>query len=396
MTEYTPIYLDHMATTPIDPRVLDEMLPYMTLNFANAASKSHRAGQSARDAVERARQRVANLYGCEPLEVIFTSGATESNNLALKGLAESYPQKKHVLSSPIEHPSVLDTLDYLKTKGFQVELLKVDTLGNVNLDHLKSAIRPETLAVSIMAVNNEIGTLQDLEAIGQITRSQQAFFHCDVTQMFGKLPLDVNRAQIDLASCSAHKCHGPKGVGALFIRRKHPRVRLAPQLHGGGHERGYRSGTLNIPGVVGFGQACNIARSEMAKDEAHARLLAKMFLNVWGQTTLDFEILGHPIQRLPQNLNLHIPGVHIGKVLEAMPEVALSVGSACSAIKDRPSHVLRAIGKSFDEARSCLRIGFGRFNSLDEVESVAKRLAGLIQSAEEKGWTMQDSPHCEL
>ncbi len=364
------VYLDNHATTPLDPRVLDAMMPYLTTKFGNAASRSHSFGWEAEKAVEDARKKVAALVGAEPREIVFTSGATESDNLAIKGVAEARGGG-HIVTAATEHKAVLDTCHALERRGFEVTYLPVRQDGLVDLDALAEAITPRTILVSIMHANNEIGTVQPLEEIGQVCAERGVPFHTDAAQRPAKVS-----GGIALMSLSAHKIYGPKGIGALYVRRK-PRVPLAAQMDGGGHERGLRSGTLNVPAIVGFGEACAIAAREGAAESARVaglrdRLEARL-LSVPGA-----RVNGSRDHRLPNNLNISFPGVDSESLLMALPEVAISSGSACSSATLAPSHVLRAIGLPEDASRAAVRFGLGRFTTEDDVDYAAERVAQAV------------------
>ena len=358
-----PVYLDYQATTPLDERVLDAMLPYLRGKFGNAASRTHQFGWEAEKAVDFARKRVATLAGAGPREIVFTSGATESNNLAIKGA------RGHVVTVATEHRAVLDPA------GPSATIVPVDLDGLVNVEELRRAIRPDTVLVSVMYANNEVGTIQPVAAIGAMCRERGVLFHCDAAQAFGKIPVDVQRDSIDLMSLSAHKLYGPKGVGALYVRRG---VKLAAQMEGGGHEGGLRSGTLNVPGIVGFGAACTIARDEMA-DEAQRVGALRDRLQLRLTTELDqVRVNGALAARLPGNLNVTFGWVAADSLLMALPDLALSTGSACSSAESKPSHVLTAMGRSLEEARSSVRFGLGRFTTAEEVEYAAARVIEAV------------------
>jgi cysteine desulfurase len=378
---HLPIYLDCHATTPVDPRVLAAMLPYFTEHFGNPTSTTHQYGWAAEAAVTGARETIAAAIGASAEEIVFTSGATEANNLALKGIAEAYLSKgQHIITLETEHNAVLDPCEYLESLGFTVTYLPVEPDGLIDLNTLKNAIRPDTILVSIMPANNEIGVLQPLAEIGKICRENEVLFHTDAAQAIGKIPLDVNLLNIDLMSLTAHKVYGPKGIGALYVRRRNPRVKLSPQLHGGGHERGMRSGTLYPPQIVGFAKAIEIALAEM--DTETARLTA-LRDRLWSQlSSIDGIYLnGHPTQRLAGNLNISVAGVDGTALLLALrPTVALSSGAACSSAKIAPSHVLRALGRSESLAYAALRFGIGHNNTVEEIDRVATAAIETIQS----------------
>jgi len=371
------IYLDHQATTPLDSRVLDRMLPYLTDQYANAASH-HAAGRAAAAAVDEAREQVAGLVGGRASGVVFTSGATEANNLAIRGLAEAADTRLGVVTVATEHPSVLEPVAALAAKGAPVLVLLVGPDGEVDLEQLTAALDEQTLVVSVMAANNEIGTLHPLPQIVDIAHRAGALVHCDATQLIGKLPLDVGAIGIDLASMSAHKLYGPKGVGALVLTRDAAR-RLSPQLLGGGHERGHRSGTLNVPGCVGFGEAAAIAADAMQEEAPRLTLLAKRLLSgieVVGDVTLN----GPATDRLPGNLNVSIKGTAGDDLMLRMPSLAVSTGSACSSASPRPSHVLLAIGRTHEEAASALRFGVGRFTTEEEIDRAVGTIVDTIKT----------------
>jgi cysteine desulfurase len=376
---HAPVYLDHHATTPVDPRVVNAMLPFFGLNFGNAASRAHSFGWAAEKAVEHARKRVAHLAGAQPREIVFTSGATESNNLAIKGAAEANPARNHFITLATEHRAVLDPLRHLERQGSRVTVLEPSPDGLLDLDQLRGAILPETLLVSVMYANNEIGVLQPVAEIGALCRERGVLFHCDAAQAFGKLPVDVNALKIDLMSASAHKLYGPKGIGFLYVRRSAPRFQLAAQMDGGGHEYRLRSGTLNVPAIVGFGEACAVCAREMPEEAARLalwrdRLLARLTAALDGVT-----VNGSLVHRLPGNLNLSFAGVDAETLLMALPDIALSTGSACTSGTPEPSHVLRALGVSDELAHSSIRIGLGRFNTEEELDHAAHRLIESVK-----------------
>ncbi|OGH00229.1 MAG: IscS subfamily cysteine desulfurase [Candidatus Lambdaproteobacteria bacterium RIFOXYD1_FULL_56_27] len=379
-----PIYLDYSATTPVDPRVLSKMLPYFGELFGNAASKNHSFGWAAEQAVDEAREAVAALIGAQAKEIVFTSGATESDNLALLGVAEMYAEKgKHIITCVTEHKAILDPAHYLATKGFEVTFLPVDKTGSLDLQALEAAITPQTILISLMAANNEIGTIHPLKEIGAMAKKHDVLFHTDATQATGKIPLDVEAMGIDLMSLSAHKMYGPKGVGALYVRRRKPRVRLAPILHGGGHERGMRSGTLNVPGIVGFGEACRIAQLEMA-EEAERLISLRDRLQKGLESQLDFVFLnGHPQNRLPGNLNLSFAYVEGESLMMGMENIAVSSGSACTSASLEPSYVLRALGVSEDLAHCSIRFSLGRFTTEEEIDLAIQKTVETVRRLRE-------------
>lgn len=376
-----PIYLDAHATTPVDPMVLEAMLPYFTQHFGNAASKTHQYGWEAEAAVKQARECLAAAIHAEPEEIVFTSGATEANNLAIKGVAESYFTKgRHIITVATEHNAVLDPCGYLRSLGFELTILPVQPDGLISLDDLEKAIRSDTILVSVMAANNEIGVLQPIAEIGQICRSHGVIFHTDAAQAIGKIPLDVQAMQIDLMSLTAHKIYGPKGIGALYVRRRDPRVNLAAQLHGGGHERGMRSGTLYTPQIVGFAKAVEMGLEEM-KDETNRLRGLRDHLFRQLQTVGGIHLNGHPTQRLPGNLNICVEGVDGQALLLGLqPAVAVSSGSACSSAKVAPSHVLKALGRSDELAYASLRFGLGRYTTGKEIDRAADVAIATIQA----------------
>ncbi|MEB3291302.1 MAG: IscS subfamily cysteine desulfurase [Leptolyngbya sp.] len=374
-----PIYLDGHATTPVDPRVMEAMIPFFTQQFGNAASSSHLYGWEAEAAVKQAREGLAAAINASPEEIVFTSGATEANNLAIKGVAEAYFERgRHIVTLQTEHNAVLDPCAYLGTLGFEITVLPVQANGLVNLDDLEAALREDTVLVSVMAANNEIGVLQPLAAIGQRCRDRGILFHSDAAQAIGKVPLDVQAMQVDLMSLTAHKVYGPKGIGALYVRRRNPRVTLAPQQHGGGHERGMRSGTLYTPQIVGFAKAVELGLAEMAAETPRLKGLRDY---LWARLQICDGIVlnGHPSQRLPGNLNLSVSGVDGQALILALRSlVAISSGSACSSASRQPSHVLKALGRSDDLAYATLRFGMGRFTTAEEVEQVADGVIATI------------------
>ena len=381
-----PIYMDNHATTPLDPRVLEAMMPSLTDEFGNSASRNHSFGWRAEKLVEQARQNVADLiYASDSEEIVFTSGATESDNLALKGVAEMYREKgNHVITTVIEHKAVLDTCKSLERRGFRITYLPVDREGLINLEDLKRAITDKTILISIMAANNEIGVIQDIAAIGEVAKGKGILFHTDAAQAVGKIPLNVQEMNIDLMSLSAHKMYGPKGIGALYVRKKNPRVRIAPIIEGGGHEKLIRSGTLNVPGIVGFGKACEIAGREMIQE--YQRLLAlreKLRLGIWKELD-EVHLNGSLIRRLPHNLNVSFAYVEGESLLMAISEeIAVSSGSACTSAIPEPSYVLKALGVSEDLAHTSIRFGLGRFNTNEEVDYVLRRVVDNVKRLRE-------------
>jgi len=379
-----PIYLDCHATTPVDERVLQAMLPYFREAFGNPASVGHLYGWETESAVKLAREAIANSINAAPEEIVFTSGATEANNLAIKGIAESYHQRgRHIITLQTEHSAVLDPCVYLQSLGFEVTYLSVEKDGLVNLQEFEKSFRDDTILVSIMAANNEIGVLQPIEAIGQICRDRQVLFHTDAAQAIGKIPLDVEAMHIDLMSLTAHKIYGAKGIGALYVRRRNPRVNLSPQLHGGGQERGRRSGTLYTPQIVGFAKALEIAIANQASEQQETLQLRE---HLWQRLQeLDGVILnGHPTQRLAGNLNVSLPNIKGKSLMLALsPVVAVSSGSACSSAKTAPSHVLIALGLSPELAYASIRFGIGRFNTLEQIETVANHVISSVRSLSE-------------
>lgn len=377
---FRPIYLDCHATTPVDERVLSAMLPYFTQHFGNPSSISHVYGWEAEAAVKSQRQILADAINATPEEIIFTSGATEANNLAIKGVAEAYFQKgQHIITLATEHSAVIDPIKYLQTLGFEVTILPVEKSGIINLNQLETACRHDTILVSVMAANNEIGVLQPIAEIGEICRDRQIIFHTDAAQALGKINLDVQAMKIDLMSLTAHKLYGPVGIGALYVRRRNPRVKLAPQQHGGGHERGMRSGTLYTPQIVGFGKAVEIALEEQ---NIESDRLTQLRLRLWKQLSQveGIHLNGHPTQRLPGNLNISVEGVDGAALLLGLqPVMAVSSGSACSSTSTAPSHVLTALGHSEQLAYASVRFGIGRFNTEAEIDTVAENFISTVQ-----------------
>ena len=385
MAVKTPIYMDNHATTAVDPRVLDAMLPYFTEKFGNAASRSHPFGWESEAAVDTAREQVAKLiHARSPREIVFTSGATESDNLAVKGVADAYKDKgNHIITCVTEHKAVLDSCKALEKHGYQVTYLPVDGDGLIDLRQLREAITARTILISLMAANNEIGTIEPVKEIGRIAKEKGVLFHSDATQAVGKIPVHVEDMGIDLLSLSAHKMYGPKGAGALYVRASHPRVKLTPIIDGGGHERGMRSGTLNVAGIVGLGAACAIAQKEMAAESERLIALRERLKNgILGELD-EVSINGHPAQRLPGNMNMSFAFVEGESLLMALKEIAVSTGSACTSASLEPSYVLRAIGVPDELAHTSIRFGLGRFNTAEEVDFTIGRVAEEVKRLRE-------------
>jgi len=384
MAPKLPVYMDNQATTAVDPRVLEAMLPYFTEKFGNAASRNHEFGWKAEEAVETARGQIARLIHASPREIIFTSGATESDNLAIKGVAEAYRSKgKHIVTQATEHKAVLDTCKHLENHSYEVTYLPVAKDGLIDIAELRRAIRPDTILISIMHANNEIGVVQPIEEIGRIAKEKGVIFHVDASQSVGKIPVDVEKLGTDLLAISAHKIYGPKGVGALYVRRKNPRVELAAMIDGGGHERGLRSGTLNVPGIVGLGKACEICEKEMAQESERLGHLRDKLKDAIVSRLDDTFINGSMAHRLPGNLNFSFAGVEGDALLMGINDVAVSSGSACTSATLEPSYVLRALGVSDDLAHSSIRFGLGRFNTDEEVDYVADRVVETVKRLRE-------------
>ena len=379
MTPSLPVYLDNHATTRVDPRVVGKMLPYFSEVYGNAASRQHEFGWRAEAAVNQARRQVASLIGAGEQEIVFTSGATESINLAIKGIAEGYRDRgNHVVTVATEHQAVLGTCETLERAGWSVSYLSVDRAGRFSMDELRSALSEKTILVSVMAANNEIGTVAPLAEIGRLCHERGILFHTDAAQAAGKIPLDVRSMNIDLMSLTAHKLYGPKGVGALYIRKAAPRIPVTPMIDGGGHEQGFRSGTLNVPGIVGVGEATAIARLEMDGEAQRVGELRDLLVEGILSTIEDSELNGDMVGRLPGNASISFAGVRADKILLALREIAVSTGSACSSAVPRPSHVLRALGLDDDQALSSIRFGIGRFNTVDEIRYTLGRLAEVV------------------
>ncbi len=385
MTIKLPIYMDNHATTRVDPRVLEAMLPYFNETFGNAASRTHSYGWTAEAAVEDARETIADFIGADSgKEVIFTSGATESDNIAIKGVAEYYGSRgKHIVTTTVEHKAVLDSCKRLEKQGYSVTYVNVGPSGIVDPEDIRKALTDQTILVSVMLANNEVGTIQPIEQIGKITRERGVLLHCDAVQGVGKTPFNVKEMNVDLASLTAHKIYGPKGIGALYIRRSRPRVRLVAQMDGGGHERGNRSGTLNVPGIVGFAKACQIMKQDGAEENRRVKALRDR-LHQRISAELDQVILnGHPEQRLPGNLNVSFAFVEGEGLMMAIKDVAVSSGSACTSASLEPSYVLRSMGLDEDMAHSSIRFGLGRFNTEEEVDFVAELVVSKVKRLRE-------------
>ena len=386
-----PIYLDHNSTTPMDPRVLEAMIPYFTENFGNAASRNHSFGWQAEEAVDYAREQIAQLIGADPKEIIFTSGATEGDNLGIKGVYEMYASKgNHIITCTTEHKAVLDTCKHLEKLGAEVTYLEVQPDGLIDLKALEAAMRPTTILVAIMYANNEIGVVQPVKEISAIAKKHGALFFTDAVQAVGKIPVDVNADGIDLMAFTAHKMYGPKGVGALYVRRKNPRVKVTAQLDGGGHERGMRSGTLNVPGIVGFGKACELARLEMASDTARIATLRDKLENALKQIDESY-VNGNPAHRLPHVSNISFKYVEgEGLMMGFNKDIALSSGSACTSASLEPSYVLKALGLGDDLAHSSLRFGLGRYTTEDQIDFTIKAVTDTVLKLREMSplWEM--------
>ena len=374
-----PIYMDNQATTPVDPRVLDAMLPYFKDLYGNAASRNHQFGWDAEEAVAQARKQVAELINASPREIVFTSGATESDNLALKGVAEMYQEKgDHIITCVTEHKAIIDSAKHLEKSGTRITFLPVQKNGRIDLEELKAAITDKTILISIMTVNNEVGVVQDIREIGRIAREHGVLFHTDAVQAAGKIPFDVDEMNVDIASLSAHKMYGPKGVGAIYVRRRNPRVLLSPIMDGGGHERGMRSGTLNVPGIVGFGKAAELAREELASESARLLALRKR-LQARLEANLDEVFINGDIEhRVPGNLNMSFAYVEGESLLMGIEDIAVSSGSACTSASLEPSYVLKALGVGEDLAHTSIRFGLGRFNTEEEVDYVAEKVTATV------------------
>lgn len=374
-----PIYLDNNATTPLDPRVLEAMLPYLTTKFGNAASRNHHFGWEAEEAVDLAREQAASLLRASAKEIVWTSGATESNNIAIKGTAAMYHEKgKHIITQMTEHKAVLDPCKYLEQKGFEVTVLPVDRLGRLDMDQLKAAIRPDTILVSIMLANNEIGTIHPVAEIGRLCKEKGVLFHTDATQAFGKSPIDVEAMGIDLLSASGHKIYGPKGVGLLYVRRRNPRVRCEAVLHGGGHERGMRSGTLNVPGIVGFGAAAAVAEQDMPAESVRLSKLRDQLWEGLKSPLSDIYRNGDPDHALPGTLNVSFAYVEGESLMMGFENIAVSSGSACTSASLEPSYVLKSLGVGDELAHSSIRFSMGRFNTAAEIERTIDQVVQTV------------------
>ena len=381
----TPVYMDNHATTRVDPRVLDAMLPYFTEKFGNAASRNHSFGWEAEEAVSRARNQIAALIGAKSKEIIFTSGATESDNLAIKGVLEFYKEKgNHIITCVTEHKAVLDSCRALERAGkATVTYLPVDKFGMVDPDAVRNAITDKTVLITIMYANNEIGTIHPIAEIGKIAKEKGIIFHCDAVQAIGKIPVDFEKAGIDLGSMSAHKIYGPKGIGAIYVRSKGPRVRLTPMMDGGGHERGMRSGTLNVTGIVGLGEACELAGKEMAEESQRLIQLRNQLQAGLFERLDEIYVNGHPTERLPGNLNVSFAYVEGESLLMGINDIAVSSGSACTSATLEPSYVIRALGIDEELAHSSIRFGLGRFNTVEEVDYVTDRVSKEVKRLRE-------------
>jgi len=379
-----PIYMDNHATTPMDPRVFEAIRPYFVEVFGNAASRNHSFGWQAEEAVEKARKQIAELIGANSKEIVFTSGATESNNLALKGVAEMYAEKgNHIITAATEHKAILDTCKRLEKNGARVTYLPVQQDGLIDLDMLREAITDKTILISIMYANNEIGVVQPVAEIGKIAKEKGILFHTDGVQAVGKIPVNVIRDNVDLLSLSGHKVYGPKGVGALYVRRRNPRVQLTAQMDGGGHERGMRSGTLNVPGIVGVGAACAIAQQDMPEESKRMAFLRDKLKNKLTSQLDEVYINGSVEHRLPNNLNISFAFVEGESLLMGINDVAVSSGSACTSATLEPSYVLKALGAGDDLAHSSIRFGLGRFNTEEEVDYVADKVVDVVRKLRE-------------
>lgn len=381
----TPIYLDNHATTPIDPAVLEAMMPSMTVAFGNAASRTHSFGHEAEKIVENARQVLAEFIGAEPKDLIFTSGTTESDNMALKGVADMYREKgNHIITQVTEHKAVLDSCKFLERQGFRITYLPVDRAGRISMTDLENAVTDETVLISVMFANNEVGTIQPIEEIGHFAKEHKILFHCDAAQAAGKIPIDVEELGIDILCFSAHKMYGPKGVGVAYVRRRHPRVSMTPLIHGGGHERGLRSGTLNVPLIAGFAKAAEIARDQMEADEARITFLRNKLQQGLEAELGEMVVNGCPEHRLSMNLNASFPYLEGADLLAAITEeIAVSSGSACTSASNEPSYVLRAMQVPEEAANTSVRFGIGRFTTEEEINYTIAKVSGIVKALRE-------------
>ena len=378
------VYLDNNATTQVDPRVLDALLPYFCEKYGNAASRSHGFGSEAAQAVDRAREQVAAVIGADAREIVFTSGATEGNNIAIKGIAEEHAQRgRHIIAQPTEHKAVIDPCNWLKEQGFRITFLPVDSYGMVDPAQLEQALTDETILVSIMHGNNEVGTIQPIAEIGKLCKQRGVFFHTDCCQTFGKVPIDVQEMGIDLLTCSGHKIHGPKGVGALYVRRKRPRVTCGTVMHGGGHERDIRSGTLNVPGIVGLGEAAELCREHMESESARMAALRDRLKDGIMSQLGDVQLNGHPTQRTPSNLNLSFAYVEGEAVMMGCRDIAVSSGSACTSASQAASYVLKALGVADELAHGSIRFSVGRFNTQAEIDYTVEQVVKTVNKLRE-------------
>ena len=376
-----PIYLDYNATTPVDKGVLEKMLPFFSENFGNSASRSHLFGWTAQESVENAREQVANLINAESKEIVFTSGATESNNLAIKGLFEiNYPNKRHIITVQTEHKAVLDVCKHLEKLGVEVTYLQTDSTGLITIEQIKNALRPDTFLISVMYANNEIGTIQPIKNIGELAREHNILFHTDATQAIGKLEIDVQKDNIDLLSLSGHKLYAPKGIGALFIRKNSPASKLIAQLDGGKHERGFRSGTLNVPGIVGLGEACEVAKKELTTDNQCLEILRDKLENGILNYISDVKVNGNIINRLPNLTNISFGGVDGETLLMSFRDIAVSSGSACTSATIEPSYVLKSIGLNNDMAYASIRFSLGKFTTEAEIDFTIRYVKEVVES----------------
>lgn len=378
------IYLDNNATTPVDPRVLEAMLPFFTERFGNAASRNHRFGWIAEEAVDKAREQVARVIGATSKEILWTSGSTEGNNTAIKGVAGMYTDRgKHMITSPVEHKAVVDPCKFLETEGFEVTWLHPDQYGRVTAQQVREAVRNDTILVSVMFANNELGTINPIPEIGAVCKEKKVLFHTDATQAFGKIPIDVESMGIDILTMSAHKIYGPKGVGALYVRRKNPRVRLQPIIHGGGHERGFRSGTLNVPGIVGCGASAEIALREMETESGRIEKLRDRLWTALDEQLTDIRLNTHPTHRLPNTLNVSFSYIEGESLMMGMPEVAVSSGSACTSASLEPSYVIKGLGLGDEIAHSSVRFSLGRFTTKEDIERTIEQVVKAVKHLRE-------------